>query len=1319
MDINNELNEFFSYIKQAKQQKKEEIEAQEKEYRDLVGDLSLESVLADYSAHLRGEDPPKRKAKEVQEDKREKQIQEIDSWLTPQVESNDVKDIVNSIISSNKEPVVTEDKTNDDVIDHALRILEKVTTKEEVQTNTTSPEISKIRRELENLKNIVAAQGGGGEVNLKYLDDVSITSVANHDVLVYNNSTEKWENEVGVQRLILDARNNTGSTLAAGTPVYQTGYNSGQDRITIAAADANVSSTMPAKGVVCDPIANNTNGFIVVYGEQEGVDTSAFNVADELYVAPGAGLTNVRPTGSGELVQKIAVVLKKSAGNGAILVYGAGRTNDVPNEISISGIITAAALSVSGNISCAGTITYNDVTNVDSLGIGTFRSGVVVNTGTATTALVVNGDARITGILTIGTSSLTLNGTDNFIQVGTGLTIRDTGDAVYSGVITATTFNSGAITITGQTETDTLNVSGVSTFNANVSIASSVLLGDNNKVMFGDDDDLQIYHTGGTESVIKENGDGPLKILTNRLDIKNSGDANTMASFKSGTNGVDLYYDNSKKFETTSTGIDVTGHTETDTLNVSGLSTFGGRLLIGTTASTTFSNNIQPLQQIRGTGSAGIGIVRDQDNGNPATLFLTKTRGDDTTIVQSGDSLGEIRFCGSDGVDVRSTAARIYAEVNDTPGSNSMPGKLVFGVSGTGDIAAPDRMVIDGLGDVGIGTDNPRNSAKLDVHNSTSNGVYINYDGTSNTDFGLRIESNAAGGNFESDFVNGTAALLDLYANSSTVTGGDLLVARTQSSTPVLLVRGNGNIGIGTNNPLGKVHVESAATTAGWQIRTDSAGLNNESGFYRDANDHYELVLRNGSGGLSYLKNDGGASTANLLFTVQGSERMRITSDGLVGIGTDAPGKKLHVVSSESTSANFESTGSNSSIRFINSTATNVYIGNKDTNNFHISTGGSERVRITSSGVVGIGTDNPSSTSQLHIYDGSAGCDLTITSGNTNAVDINLGDIDDYDVGRIRYNNQNDSMSFRTNGSDNRLRIDSSGDVGIATDSPDRRLHVRGSQNNICRIESSNNNSRIEFKDSGTDSNATVSIGSSGNAFQINTNTSGTGTRRVTVQGDGEILFGTQTRTADSSSGITFVPSTNGRVLLDCGTTNTATAQLQRFFNGNGQVGNIATNGSATAYNTSSDYRLKENITPMVGAADRVKSLKPCRFNFIADDSKTVDGFLAHEVQEVVPESVTGTKDETEEIGTLTEWDGTILETNTPEPDSLIWDETITDEDDNETVETRTRTWVKTGDRPVMQGIDQAKLVPLLTAALQEAIAKIETLEQRLTDAGL
>ena len=110
------------------------------------------------------------------------------------------------------------------------------------------------------------------------------------------------------------------------------------------------------------------------------------------------------------------------------------------------------------------------------------------------------------------------------------------------------------------------------------------------------------------------------------------------------------------------------------------------------------------------------------------------------------------------------------------------------------------------------------------------------------------------------------------------------------------------------------------------------------------------------------------------------------------------------------------------------------------------------------------------------------------------------------------------------------------------------------------------------------------------------------------------------------------------------------------------------TSGTSTAFNTSSDYRLKENVTTSWDATTRLKRLKPSRFNFKTDKDTTLDGFLAHEVSSIVPEAITGTKDE-----------------------------------------------VDTDGNPVHQGIDQSKLVPLLTKALQEAVAKIETLEAKVT----
>ena len=130
--------------------------------------------------------------------------------------------------------------------------------------------------------------------------------------------------------------------------------------------------------------------------------------------------------------------------------------------------------------------------------------------------------------------------------------------------------------------------------------------------------------------------------------------------------------------------------------------------------------------------------------------------------------------------------------------------------------------------------------------------------------------------------------------------------------------------------------------------------------------------------------------------------------------------------------------------------------------------------------------------------------------------------------------------------------------------------------------------------------------------------------------------------------------------------TTGGTETLVRFYNSNGQVGVISVSGSSTSYTTSSDYRLKENVVAISDGITRLKTLKPSRFNFKVDTGTTVDGFLAHEVT-AVPEAITGTKDEV-------------------------------DSDNN----------------PIFQGIDQSKLVPLLTAALQEAIARIETLETKV-----
>ena len=154
----------------------------------------------------------------------------------------------------------------------------------------------------------------------------------------------------------------------------------------------------------------------------------------------------------------------------------------------------------------------------------------------------------------------------------------------------------------------------------------------------------------------------------------------------------------------------------------------------------------------------------------------------------------------------------------------------------------------------------------------------------------------------------------------------------------------------------------------------------------------------------------------------------------------------------------------------------------------------------------------------------------------------------------------------------------------------------------------------------------------------------------------------------------------------------TSSRQMIRLVNGNGQVGAINTSGSATSYNTSSDYRLKENVDYTWDATTRLKQLKPARFNFIADDTNTlVDGFIAHEVSSVVPEAIHGVKDAMEAETFYTADD---VETQGDSPSKAVGD-------------------VKTYSSSIItpQGIDQSKLVPLLVKTIQELEARITALE--------
>ena len=547
-------------------------------------------------------------------------------------------------------------------------------------------------------------------------------------------------------------------------------------------------------------------------------------------------------------------------------------------------------------------------------------------------------------------------------------------------------------------------------------------------------------------------------------------------------------------------------------------------------------------------------------------------------------------------------------------------------------VGAANRMRIDSSGNVGIGTSSV--SAQLHLQNGSTEDV------SGST---IRMDLSGINPYWEVQARNGGSAANRQLGFYTSATSGDVLTL-TQA----------GNVGIGTSSPTGNLVVVNSGG-GGLNIGYNATSVN-----YYDADTQ---IFRSGS------------------FT----ERMRIDSSGTAMFKGGTTDNAIQIWES------------NSEIARIG--------GSSGTLNFLVGSTTDSRLSITSAGNVGIGTSSPSGP--FHIATGDSAVSRVVGTsasgtnfgiGNTSTgpaqliIDGSNGDFAGGDYVTLRQNNDltgelvnvgPNALLFSTS-NDEKMRIDSSGNLLVGTTQTATQLAATSSEEGMAI----DNGGLVAIANSGQSPLVLNRLSSDGNIINFHRDggtpvgSIGTHLSRIHMSAGDAGLFldgggtpaiwpwkSTATTSGDADAEITLGDSSNrfkdlylSGQWVSNGSNNTVRASFQVSGTQYGYI-NVATTG--TLYSTSSDYRLKENVVALTNATERLKQLNPLRFSFIPDQANTiVDGFLAHEVADIVPEAILGEKD-------------------------------AIDDDGN----------------PVYQGIDQSKLVPLLVATIQELEARIAALE--------
>jgi hypothetical protein len=416
-------------------------------------------------------------------------------------------------------------------------------------------------------------------------------------------------------------------------------------------------------------------------------------------------------------------------------------------------------------------------------------------------------------------------------------------------------------------------------------------------------------------------------------------------------------------------------------LDSTGAATFAGDVGVRGAPGTTFGTDTWG-PELQAVGGQGIASLRASGDAFGGALNLAGARGTfgSPSIVLNNDALGAVYFDGFDGGDYLSYGASIVAYVDGTPGVNDMPTRLVFSTSADGSNTPTERMRIDSHGNLGIATAIDHNGRLSIKSTGTEQHLVLEQENVTTDGWGIRAV--AAGGYFEISRMTGTTTF-----------------------TPRVTINSSGNLGIGTSNPDGKLHVQVAdasatPSTLGDDFVLESTGNMGMTLLSDDTGSSYIFFGSTTDADAAFIRGSYSSGSQYLAFGTDGTERFRVNSSGNFGIGTTTiesfgGGHKTLEVSGSSNAhggvfktATSDSAGAGSAgtemLMYTNSSGGAISVTSADPLLFQTSS--TERARITSGGTFVVGTTAGLTSELIHARRSSGTISTLYNNGSTGDV---------------------------------------------------------------------------------------------------------------------------------------------------------------------------------------------------------------------------------------------------------------------------------------------------------------------------------------------